>query len=200
MLLDDSKMFKETHAGKLTLVLSCFVSHMVIKMHKSSGAYSDNLPPPMSSTHVIENVPEEASLVLRPHSFQRPRFLSLSSGLVCTLPDNNYYHRLLNPQFALPLVPPMGSQPFISYEMKNLLRAYLDPPDTLGNDWKMLAGKLGFNVNEIALFDREQSPTCAVIDTAVQGGRLKYLADLRLVLKGMRREDAAAILPAEEEL
>ncbi|KAJ8034463.1 hypothetical protein HOLleu_21314 [Holothuria leucospilota] len=171
-----------------------------VKMQKSSGAYSDDLPPPTSSTHATENVPQDTSLVPRSHFFQRARFLSLSSGLVCTLPENNYYQPLWNPQFALPLLPPMGSQPFITYEIKNSLRSYLDPPDTLGNDWKMLAGKLGFNVNEIALFDREQSPTCAVIDTAVQHGRLKSLADLRLVLKRMRREDAAAILPAEEEL
>lgn len=70
----------------------------------------------------------------------------------------------------------------------------LDPPTNRGNDWRMLAQKLGVD-RYIAYFATKASPTDNIIDLwECRNREISALSDLTAILRSMGRGDAVSVL------
>ncbi|KAJ8034192.1 NACHT, LRR and PYD domains-containing protein 1b allele 2 [Holothuria leucospilota] len=85
----------------------------------------------------------------------------------------------------------------ISFGDISTLAKYLDPENNLHNDWRTLADRLTFKMNDIELFGTQRSPTIEVIKCAMMCGFLKSKSQLIDILKEMKREDAAKAISDE---
>lgn len=83
---------------------------------------------------------------------------------------------------------------FLKYSTLLSIARKLDTTDSLYNDWRMLAGELGFTVEDIALFERDRSPTCSVITCAFRRSKLTSVEQLKSILTKIKRKDAAECL------
>lgn len=82
----------------------------------------------------------------------------------------------------------------LSKSVKKQLCAYLDPPNSRGNDWRLLAQKL--NVDRyINFFATKSSPTESILDLwECRHKNTSAVADLAAILKNMGRNDAVKVM------
>ncbi|CAH1777915.1 unnamed protein product [Owenia fusiformis] len=86
---------------------------------------------------------------------------------------------------------------FVDYDTMRRLCMLLNPPDIFGNDWRMLADKMGFTFLEIRNIEREKNPTQALLllyKTRTGKGTKDLLTDLHDYTLSMGREDCATLL------
>ncbi|KAJ8034548.1 SH3 domain-containing kinase-binding protein 1 [Holothuria leucospilota] len=89
----------------------------------------------------------------------------------------------------------------LGYGLIKELGRKLNPADPLGNNWKELADKLGFTMEDIGVFELAPSPTADVIGCAMKSGKLKSIGQLKTILEQIGRSDASSLLrlPAHKE-
>ncbi|CAH1777926.1 unnamed protein product [Owenia fusiformis] len=87
---------------------------------------------------------------------------------------------------------------FVDYDTMRRLCMLLNPPDVFGNDWRMLADKMGFTFLEIRnIQQREKNPTQALLlvyKTRTGKGNKELLNDLHDYTLSMGREDCVTLL------
>lgn len=118
---------------------------------------------------------------------------------------NQYFHI---PQSCSPVIgstycmpndyTPGQGEAVLRYGVINAISRKLDSIDPRGNDWRQLADKLGFSLDDITNFESAPSSTVAVIECARKNGRLKSLGQLKAILIQIERSDAASIIKTEE--
>lgn len=86
----------------------------------------------------------------------------------------------------------------LRYGVINAISKKLDSIDPLGNDWRQLADKLDFTLDDIKTFESAPSSTFAVIDCAIKSGKLKSPDQLKRILIQIGRSDAASIIETED--
>ncbi|KAJ8034452.1 hypothetical protein HOLleu_21298 [Holothuria leucospilota] len=82
----------------------------------------------------------------------------------------------------------------LGYGLIKELGRKLNPVDPLGNNWKELADKLGFTMEDIGVFELAPSPTADVIGCAMKSGKLKSIGQLKTILEQIGRSDASSLL------
>ncbi|KAJ8044256.1 NACHT, LRR and PYD domains-containing protein 10 [Holothuria leucospilota] len=87
----------------------------------------------------------------------------------------------------------------VKYSLIQALARKLDPDDSLGNNWKNLADRLEFTMEDIGVFETQHqfSKTHAVIDCAIKRGKLKSLEHLKTILTEIGRCDAASVITTD---
>ncbi|KAI8516172.1 hypothetical protein Bbelb_069850 [Branchiostoma belcheri] len=114
---------------------------------------------------------------------------------VAISPTQAFLHRELEDDMPRPSSRPL---PILPYEIRHEMCVLLDVENPLGNDWRRLAEKMGFNPNQVRwLNERFKSPTKTLLDDwetrNVSGGivALQRLCDL---FEEIKRPDVKALV------
>lgn len=78
----------------------------------------------------------------------------------------------------------------LPYKVLRALVVKLDPPRELGGDFKDLADKMGFNMDEILYFKSQKNPT----ETVLNGCSSRSIEDLCNKLNVIGRADARLVI------
>ena len=115
-------------------------------------------------------------------------------------PQQQQQQRLLHLSNNNPVVPYESNRFRLSQTMLYSLSKLLDPPNTQGNDWRLLAERLNLH-RYVTFFATRPSPTESILSLwEARNRELLAISNLMNVLRGMGRFDAAAVLEQDLEI